>query len=75
MTVIPLVVGPFGTVPEGLKKRLEELKISKKNRNHQYYSIAEKGQNTDKSPGDLRKITITQIPLKDQQLKLVWKFC
>ena len=29
------------------------------------YSIVEVGQDTEKSPGDLRRLTITQIPVKD----------
>ena len=28
MTVLPIVVGAFGTVPKGLERRLEELEIS-----------------------------------------------
>ena len=37
------------------------------------YSIAEIGQNTNKSPGDLRRLVVTQTPVKDHQLILVWK--
>ena len=31
------------------------------------------GLNTEKSPGDLRRLTVIQIQLKDRQLTLVWK--
>ena len=31
--------------------------------NHPYYSIVEIGQNTEKSPGDLRKLAVTQTPV------------
>ena len=31
------------------------------------------GQNTEKSPGDLRRVAVTQTPVKDHQLKLMWK--
>ena len=36
-------------------------------------NITENGQNTEKSPGDLRKLVVTQIPGKDHELKLMWK--
>ena len=35
--------------------------------------IIENGQNTEKSPGDLRRLAVTQTPMKDHQLKLMWK--
>ena len=35
---------------------------------HPYYSIIENGQNTEKIPGDLRRLAITKIPIKDHQL-------
>ena len=38
-----------------------------------YYYIIENGQNTEKSPGDLRRLTVTQTPVKDHQLTLMWK--
>ena len=34
---------------------------------HPNYSIIEIGQNTEKSPGDLRRLTVTQTPVKDHQ--------
>ena len=37
------------------------------------YSISEIDQNTEKSPGDLRRLAVTQTPVKDHQLALVWK--
>ena len=35
------------------------------------YYIIENGQNTEKSPGDMRRLTVTQTPVKDHQLKLM----
>ena len=40
---------------------------------HPNYCIIENGQNTKKSPGDLRRLDITQTPVKDHQLTLMWK--
>ena len=31
---------------------------------HSNYSIVENGQNTEKSPGDLRRLAVTQTPVK-----------
>ena len=36
-----------------------------------YYSITKIGQNTEKSPGDPRRLAISQTPVKDHQLKPV----
>ena len=36
-------------------------------------SITENGQNTEKSPGDLRWLAVTQTPVKNHQLTLMWK--
>ena len=35
------------------------------------YTIVENGQNTEKSPGDLRRLAVTQTPVKDHQLILI----
>ena len=38
---------------------------------HPNYSTIENGQNTEKSPSDLRTLAVTQTPVKDHQLKLM----
>ena len=40
---------------------------------HPNYNTFEIGQNTEKSPGDLRRIAVTQTSVKDYQLTLMWK--
>ena len=40
---------------------------------HPNYSITENSQNTEKSSGDLRRLAVTQTPVKDHQLILIWK--
>ena len=45
----------------------------KTDRDHPKYSIVEIGQNTEKSPGDVMRLTVPQNPVKDHQLTLVWK--
>ena len=42
------------------------------NGDHPNYSIIENGQNTEKSLEDLRRFAVTQIPLKNHYLKLMW---
>ena len=36
-------------------------------------SIIKISQNTEKSPGDLRRFTVVQIPVEDHLLTMVWK--
>ena len=38
---------------------------------HPNNNIIEDGQNTEKSPGDLRTLAVTRAPVKDHQLKLM----
>ena len=53
--IISILIGAFGTVTKGLLKGLWD------------YSIIENGENTEKSPGDLRRLSVTQTPVKDHQ--------
>ncbi len=39
--------------------------------NHPNYRIIEVGQNTEESPGDLRRHAVTQTPVKNHQLTLM----
>ena len=55
MSVIPIVIGALRTIPIGLGNGLEVLKIG----GQEDIKI---GQNTKKSPGDLRRFTVTQNP-------------
>ena len=41
--------------------------------NNLAYCVIRIGQNTEKSPGDLKRFADTQISLKNYQLTLVWK--
>ena len=43
------------------------------NGDHPNYNIIENGQNTEKSHGHLRRLAVTQTPVKNHQLKLIWK--
>ena len=61
VTVIPIVDSALGTVLKGLKKGLEN---QRKNRDNPYQSFVKIGQNIEKSPGDLKKLAVTQTPVK-----------
>ena len=50
------MAGAFGTVTNGLLKGLEDLEVGG---DHLNYYIIENGQNTKKSPGDLRRLKDT----------------
>ena len=66
ITAIPIVIGMLG-------KKTSGIGIQRKNRDHPDYCIGKIGQNTEESPGDLRRLAITQTPVKDHQLMLVGK--
>ena len=49
------------------------LENKRTSRDHPNYRIAEIGLNTKKSPGDLKSFLVTQIPMENYQLTLLWK--
>ena len=67
VTIVPIVIGAFGTVTKG------GLGSWRTSGDHLNDSIIEDGQNTEKSPGDLRRVAVTQTPMKNHQLTLMWK--
>ena len=73
VTFIPIVIGALVTVTEGLLKELEDLEIRGRVETIQNYYSIQNGQNTEKSPGDLRRLAITQTSVKDHQRQLMGK--
>ena len=71
VTIIPIVIGAFGTVTKGLLKGTGGLGSWRKNGDHPNDSIIDNGQNTKKSPGDLRRLAVTQTPVKNHRLTLM----
>ena len=43
------------------------------NRDYPNYNIIEVDQNTEESSGDMRRLAVTQPPVKDHLLTLVWE--
>ena len=58
-TIMPIVIGALGTVTKGLVQGLEDL-VNGTRGDCPNYSIVEIGQNTERSPGDLRRLAITE---------------
>ena len=63
--LITTVTGAFSAAIKELLKGLDDLE------DHPNDTIFENGQNTEKSPGDLRRLTDTQTPLKNHYLTLM----
>ena len=52
VTIVPIVIGAFGTEIKGLLNGLEDLDVGGPSGDHPNYTIVENGQNTEKSPRD-----------------------
>ena len=72
VTMVPILIGALGTVTKGLSKGLEDLEVGGRVETIQT-TVAEDGQNTETNPGDLRRLVVTQTPVKNHQLILMWK--
>ena len=72
MTEIPIVIGALGTVKKGLGTETGGPGDKRMSGDHPNY-IIEIGHNTKKSPGDLRRLAVTQTPVENNQVMLFWK--
>ena len=64
--VTAVAISALSSVTKGLVQGLEDLE--KRGRaDHPNYSIIKISQNTEKSPGDLRKLNVTQALVKNHQ--------
>ena len=71
VTMIPIVSSDLSTVTKALLQGQENLELGGRFDDHPNYSIIEIGQNTEKSLGDLRRLAVTQTPVRIHQLTLV----
>ena len=69
--VIPILIWCVRNNRQSLAKENGRLRNKRKSGDHRNYSIIKIGQNTEKIPGDLRRIAITQSLLENHQLTLV----
>ena len=65
VTIEPIAIGAFGTITKRFIKRPGGHVSWRTGRDYPNDSIAENGQNTETSPGDLRKLAVTQTPVKN----------
>ena len=63
VTVIPVVIGTLGTVIKGTDKCSGGFGNKRTCGDHPNDIIVKNDQNTEKSPGDLRSLAVTQTPV------------
>ena len=73
VTIVSIVIGALGTITKGLLKKPRGLGSWRTGRDYPNDNIAKNGQNPETSLGDLRSLAVTQTPVKDYQLTLMWK--
>ena len=67
MTIIPIVIGALGIVTKGLLKGLEDLEVGGQVETIQTTILLRTARILKKTPGDLRRLAVTQTPVKDNQ--------
>ena len=70
MTMIPVITGALGTITKSMVNRLEDLEITGQVETIPDYSIIKRGQNSNKSSRDLRRLAVTQTSVENHQLTL-----
>ena len=71
VTIVPIVIGAFGTVTKGLLNGLKDLEIRGRVETIQTTTLLRTARILRSVLGDLRKLALTQTPEKDHQLKLM----
>ena len=72
MTIIQIVIGAFDTVTKGLLKGLEDLEVGGRVETIQTKALLRPAR-IEKSSEDVRRLAVTQTPVKDHQQKLMSK--
>ena len=71
LIMMPIVIGAFGTTLKGFSKVTRRHRNQRTCSDHPDSNIINIDQNTEKSPGDSRRLAVPQPPVKDRQLSLV----
>ena len=71
VTVIPIIIDALRTISKGLVRGLGRFGNKWTSGDHPNCSIIKIGQNTEKSPGNLRRLAVTQTPVENYQLSPV----
>ena len=72
VTIVPIVIGALGTVTKGLLKGLEDLEVGGWVETIQTTALLRTARILRRD-WDLRRLDVTQTPVKDFQLMLMWK--
>ena len=70
VTIVPIVIGAFGTITKGLFKSLEDLEVGGRVETIQMTALLKTARILRLV---LRRHAVTQTPLKNNQLTLMWK--
>ena len=70
VTILPIVIGAFGTVTNGLSKGLEDLEVGGRVETIQTTALLKNVQNPEKNPGDLLSLN---LHWKTISLRPMWK--
>ena len=71
VTFIPIVHGAHSTVTERIIKGTGGFRSKRMGGDPPNYCIIEMGQNTEKSPGDLRRLVVSQTLVKDHYVTMM----
>ena len=71
VTIIPIVIGAFGTVTKGLLKGLEDLEVGGRVETIQTIALLRTARILRRVQGDLRRLAVTQTPVKNHRLTLM----
>ena len=64
VAVISVITGTLGTISKSLERRLEGLEVGGV---YPDFCVVDNGLNTEKSPGDLRRLAVTHADVKNSQ--------
>ena len=70
VTIMPVVISCVWNSNKRITKGTGGLGSWRMSGDHPNYNIAENGQNTEMSSGDVRRLAVTQTPVKDHQLNV-----
>ena len=73
MLVTPILIGSLGTVTKRISKGIGRLENKRMSGEYPNYRIVEIGQNTEIYSRDLRKLILTENPVKVHLLTLMGK--
>ena len=73
VTVMPIVIGALVTDTKALAQGLENLEKKRTRRDNPNNSFIKIAHDTKKSPGYLRRLAVTQTPVRNHRVRLVWK--